>query len=899
MSQIIPIYIPTYINSVEYTPVRVLPRLLFYNGMLDCETWWLQSGSLTTAGTSYSQSAFPYFDNYNVVTGSFPTTNSDSLLFNNEAAVYGEVPTGSLYTTYWEKYISLLYNPYTRLLNCSAIIPLADYFEMELNDIVNFRGNVYHLRAINEYSLKDGSCQLQLLGPIIADTLSQNAQPCRFDFSVSDSVWTVTKCDNTATFTGVTFNTTASLSNGKVIRWGSPGELEGCYTITSSMDAPDLTGSIVYNIYDSCEICNITTTTTTTSTTTTTTSTTTTTTAAPTTTTTTIPPPTTTTTTFSPDPCICTEVVVTSSFADVQTFNCYGVNQNYVYMSAGTYYLCAASIGGLLQVEFIDGTGSISPVGNCKTQTCPPPTTTTTTTTAAPTTTTTTTTAGPVYEYYVAQRCDNPEFEQYFRTVSSYSAGTSVRYNGYCWEIQAVSGTFGVDAVTTHIDCEACNAEYTTTTTTTAAPTTTTTTVASEWYDLLLCSDLTTHKTSEQYTVGTFVLDERVETVFPIDTYKIVAIYTTNPGGVKDLIVPTGFTGCPVTTTTTTTTAAPTTTTTTTTAAPTTTTTTADPYDYYEADEYSCDPCTFQQSNVRVAFLAGTSVVTANRYYKPAGFTGFVYKNFTSVSPGVSIIMTSAGNSINCDTACGVTTTTTTTTTAAPTTTTTTPAPTTTTTTPAPTTTTTTPAPTTTTTTAAVEWYDLLLCSNLATHKTSEQYTAGTFVINQRVETVFPIDTYRIVAIYTTDPGGVKDLIVPTGFTGCPATTTTTTAAPTTTTTTVAPTTTTTTAAGSAQIEVSNDTDLTDITNITIDGFTVSGGTFPIFPGDSGTFLTSQVGSGKTMVVTYTAEVADKVTVIDSINTTCVGAIGTSRTFAGLQIDNADIIFVQMAMGTC
>ena len=81
--------------------------------------------------------------------------------------------------------------------------------------------------------------------------------------------------------------------------------------------------------------------------------------------------------------------------------------------------------------------------------------------------------------------------------------------------------------------------------------------------------------------------------------------------------------------------------------------------------------------------------------------------------------------------------------------------------------------------------------------------------------------------------------------------------------------------------------------------FTVSGGTFPILPGDSGTFLTSQVGSGKTMVVTYTAEVADKVTVIDSINTTCVGAIGTSRTFAGLQIDNADIIFVQMAMGPC
>jgi len=65
-----------------------------------------------------------------------------------------------------------LYNPKTRLLNCSAIIPLADYVKMELNDVVNFRGNYYHLRAINEYSLKTGECQLQLLGPIIPDTIS-------------------------------------------------------------------------------------------------------------------------------------------------------------------------------------------------------------------------------------------------------------------------------------------------------------------------------------------------------------------------------------------------------------------------------------------------------------------------------------------------------------------------------------------------------------------------------------------------------------------------------------------------------------------------------------------------------------------------------------------------------
>ena len=106
-------------------------------------------------------------------------------------------------------------------------------------------------------------------------------------------------------------------------------------------------------------------------------------------------------------------------------------------------------------------------------------------------------------------------------------------------------------------------------------------------------------------------------------------------------------------------------------------------------------------------------------------------------------------------------------------------------------------------------------------------------------------------------------------------------------------------AAAVAYIDVSNTTTLTDITNITIDGVAITGGTFPIVAGDGGSFETSQVGSSKTIVVSYTAEVGDKVTVIDSDGTDCAGATGTSRTFAGLQIDSSDIIFVQMAMGTC
>jgi hypothetical protein len=257
MSQIIPIYIPTYINSAEYTPARVLPRLFFYNGMINCESYYIESGSLTTSGVSYEQTAFPYFDNYNVVTGSFPTADSDSLLFTNETSVYGTTPDNSLYTNYWETYISLLYNPKTRLLNCSAIIPLADYFKMELNDVVNFRGNYYHLRAINDYSLKTGECNLQLLGPIINTAFSQvlPTQDCNFAFTASlvTTTTTTTAAPTTTTTSTTTTSTTtttaASIVTSGLVSWYDCSSLSGSNWNDKSVNGNNaqVSGSLLTN----------------------------------------------------------------------------------------------------------------------------------------------------------------------------------------------------------------------------------------------------------------------------------------------------------------------------------------------------------------------------------------------------------------------------------------------------------------------------------------------------------------------------------------------------------------------------------------------------------------------------------------------------------------------------
>jgi hypothetical protein len=165
--------IPLFIGDQNYAPTQVFPRIMFYNGPVSCSLYNIEGqNSKNTTPTSTDLQIYPYFDNYNVVSGSYPTVDSLSLLYNNETSLFGTTPQNSLIDNYWSTYLNLLYNPRTRFVNATAVIPLAKYFEMELNDVVQFRGNYYHLRAINDYDLTTGECLIQLLGPVISDAVS-------------------------------------------------------------------------------------------------------------------------------------------------------------------------------------------------------------------------------------------------------------------------------------------------------------------------------------------------------------------------------------------------------------------------------------------------------------------------------------------------------------------------------------------------------------------------------------------------------------------------------------------------------------------------------------------------------------------------------------------------------
>ena len=168
------LYIPTFIANENFDPAIVNPRTFYYNGLksIDPSPTYARISENRFSSFYGSPGHFPYFDHYSSgSTDETPDEGSESLLFFNEQTAYGTLPTETLYTKYWSTYIQLLYNPKTRYIECEANLGFALYTDLKLNDIILFKGSHFHLRAINDYNLKTGDCKLQLLGPIIKDSL--------------------------------------------------------------------------------------------------------------------------------------------------------------------------------------------------------------------------------------------------------------------------------------------------------------------------------------------------------------------------------------------------------------------------------------------------------------------------------------------------------------------------------------------------------------------------------------------------------------------------------------------------------------------------------------------------------------------------------------------------------
>jgi hypothetical protein len=106
-----------------------------------------------------TQFAYPLISSYS----EFPTTeNSYSLAFGLETTIQGDMATKTMFTQYWQKYLSRLFSSRSRVVYFSAILPVGEWLNLQMNDTIAVSGNYYKIQQI-EYDMLNERASLQLI----------------------------------------------------------------------------------------------------------------------------------------------------------------------------------------------------------------------------------------------------------------------------------------------------------------------------------------------------------------------------------------------------------------------------------------------------------------------------------------------------------------------------------------------------------------------------------------------------------------------------------------------------------------------------------------------------------------------------------------------------------------
>lgn len=93
----------------------------------------------------------------------FPTTaNSFSLAFGLEITLQGDMATKTMFTQYWQKYLSRLYSTRSRVVHFSAVLPVGEWLNLNMNDTIAVSSNYYKIQSI-QYDMLNERAALELI----------------------------------------------------------------------------------------------------------------------------------------------------------------------------------------------------------------------------------------------------------------------------------------------------------------------------------------------------------------------------------------------------------------------------------------------------------------------------------------------------------------------------------------------------------------------------------------------------------------------------------------------------------------------------------------------------------------------------------------------------------------
>lgn len=131
-----------------------------------------------------------YFDNVNQYVlplmtpySAYPTLSSSySNAFGLELSLRGDAPVNTMYQMYWSEYLSRMYSTQSRVVKMTAVLPVGEWLNLDLNDTIAISSNYYKIQSI-KYDMLTEIANLELVTYPDVDIMTFTTTGQRPDFT--------------------------------------------------------------------------------------------------------------------------------------------------------------------------------------------------------------------------------------------------------------------------------------------------------------------------------------------------------------------------------------------------------------------------------------------------------------------------------------------------------------------------------------------------------------------------------------------------------------------------------------------------------------------------------------------------------------------------------------------
>ena len=142
--------IPVFLDT-DFKPVQQDYTLFYYGGKQSVSDVWYFNNVI--------QYVMPLMTPYS----DYPTiSNSYSNAFGLELSLRGDAPTKTMYDLYWTEYLTRMYSTQSRVVKMTAVLPVGEWLNLELNDTIAISSNYYKLQSI-KYDMLTEIANLELV----------------------------------------------------------------------------------------------------------------------------------------------------------------------------------------------------------------------------------------------------------------------------------------------------------------------------------------------------------------------------------------------------------------------------------------------------------------------------------------------------------------------------------------------------------------------------------------------------------------------------------------------------------------------------------------------------------------------------------------------------------------